>query len=184
MLSALVIATPGILAGEFSANVAPPTSVTDTPYEQWLAGVKHEIPFFEGILIKDIHSIPLKPWPQMGHNVQGLYLRFADYQVTDGRILEIPRGSATASQRHLFERDFYIRGGSGYSLIQQEGSPPRRLEWQKGSLFSIPLNVRYEHFNDSDSAVRLLAVTSFPLVINVFNNERFAFENPYQFNDR
>ena len=58
MLSALVIATPGILAGEFSANVAPPTSVTDTPYEQWLAGVKHEIPFFEGILIKDIHSIP------------------------------------------------------------------------------------------------------------------------------
>ncbi len=120
----------------------------------------------------------------MGHGVQGLYLRFADYQVTDGRILELPPGGVMASQRHLFEMDVYIVDGSGYSLIQQEGSLPLRLEWKKGSLFSIPLNVRYQHFNDSDNVVRLLAVTSFPLVINVFNNERFAFENPYQFTDR
>jgi len=112
----------------------------------------------------------------MGEGVHGLYLRFADYQMSDGRILEIPVGGTTTRQRHLYEKGIYFMGGPGHTIIQQEGEEPQRLDWDLGSLFSVPLNVRHQHFNDSDKPVRLLAVTSFPFVLNMVNNEPFINE--------
>ena len=156
----------------------------DTPYDAWLARAKTGIPVFEGLVIDDVRTVNLQPWPQMGKGVQGLYLRFADYQITDGRILEIPRHGKTTPQRHMFEMGIYFFGGPGHTMIQQEGMPPQRIDWGYRSLYSIPLNVRYQHFNDGDAPVRLVAVTSFPFVINGTNNESFVFENPFEFTDR
>jgi gentisate 1,2-dioxygenase len=157
---------------------------TDSPYQRWLESARAEIPVFEGLVIEDVASIALRPWPQMGAGVTGLYLRFADYQINDGRLLEIPAGGSTVSQRHLYEKGVYVIGGSGYTVFQQEGKAADRVEWGPGDLFAVPLNVRHQHFNSGGEPARLLAVTSFPLVLNVMADENFVADNPYTFAER
>lgn len=154
----------------------------DTPYGRWIDTARARMPVFEGLLIQDVRREPLRPWPAMG--VDGLYVRMADYQIIDGWILEVPPGGSTTPQRHMFEAGVYFFGGPGHTILETDGRPPTRVDWKYRTLFSIPLNVRYQHFNDSDRPVRLVAVTSFPYVINSTNSEAFIFENPFQFPDR
>jgi len=155
---------------------------TNTPYDRWFAEAQKRIPSFAGLVIQDVRTEPLKPWPDMG--VNGLYVRMADYQIIDGWILELPPKGQTKPMRHMFEAGIYSFGGPGHTILQQEGRRPQRVDWKYRSLFSIPLNVRYQHFNDSDKPIRLAAVTSFPFVMNSTNNVKFAFENPFEFKDR
>ena len=154
----------------------------DTPYDQWFAKNKERIPTFEGLVIQDARTEPLGYWEDMG--VDGLYIKMADYQITDGWILEIPAKGQTKLQRHMFEACMYFFGGPGYVSIQQEGQRPQRVDFQHRTLFSIPLNVHYQIFNESDKPVRIVAVTSFPFILNSLNNEEFVFENPFAFRDR
>lgn len=169
-------------------DILSPTVVreppVDSPYQSWLQSAREEIPVFEGLMIEDVAAVALRPWPQMGEGVTGLYLRLADYQINDGRLLEIPAGGSTVSQRHLYEKGVYIIGGNGYTVFQQEGKPPDRVEWGPGDLFSVPLNVRHQHFNSGGGPARLLAVTSFPLVLNVMADEEFVSRNPHVFSSR
>jgi len=155
---------------------------TNTPYELWFAKARQKIPTFEGLVIQDARTEPLKPWEGIG--VDGLYIKMADYQITDGWILEIPAKGQTKPQRHMFEAGMYFFGGPGHIMIEQEQKQPLRIEFNYRSLFSIPLNVRYQLFNDSDQPVRVVAVTSFPFMINSTNNEEFIFDNPFEFRDR
>lgn len=120
----------------------------------------------------------------MGEGVSGLYLRFSDYQLTDGRLLELGAHGRTSPRRHLVEADVYFLSGRGHTLFFRESAEPLRINWHEGSLVAIPLNVRYQHFNDGEEPVRLLAVTSFPFVINSMANESYVMESPYQFTDR
>jgi uncharacterized RmlC-like cupin family protein len=154
----------------------------DTPYDKWLAENRERIPTFEGLLIQDARTEPLSHWEDMG--VDGLYIKMADYQITDGWILEIPPKGHTKLQRHMFEAGMYFFGGPGHIMIQQEGQRPQRIDFEYRTLFSIPLNVHYQIFNESDEPVRIVAVTSFPFVLNSTNNEDFVFNNPFEFRDR
>ena len=154
----------------------------DTPYDQWFEKNKERIPTFEGLLIHDARTEPLSHWEDMG--VDGLYIKMADYQITDGWILEIPPKGNTKLQRHMFEAGMYFFGGPGHVMIQQEDQRPQRVDFKYRTLFSIPLNVHYQIFNESDEPVRVVAVTSFPFILNSTNNEEFVFENPFNFRDR
>lgn len=156
----------------------------DSPYENWLKQARLDVPMLEGLMIDDIERVALRPWPKLGEGITGLYLRFADYQMTDGRIVEIPAAGHTASQRHLYEQGIYLVTGSGYSVLQQEGVPDRRIEWQQGDLFAVPLNVRFGHYNTGREPARMLVVTSFPLMLNVMNSEEFLEQNSFVFSDR
>lgn len=169
-------------------DVLGPTVVreppVDSPYQRWLETARSEIPVYEGLVIDNVETIALRPWPQLGEGVTGLYLRFADYQMTDGRLVELPSGGQTGRQRHLYETTVFFLNGRGHTIIRQEGGEPQRLEWSAGSLFSVPLNVAYQHFNDGPEAARLLAISSFPLVLNLANSESFIDENAFVFGDR
>jgi len=156
----------------------------NTPYENWLTTAKSAIPVHECLYIDDVRTIRLEPWAQQGKGIRGLYLRLADYQVTDGRILEIPPGEATAPARHLFEMGVYFLGGPGHSVIRQDDKPPSRIDWNNRSIYSVPVNASYQHFNDSDEPVRILVISSFPFMLNATNSEAFVFNNPFEFNDR
>jgi uncharacterized RmlC-like cupin family protein len=155
-----------------------------TPYDRWLEEIRAQIPVFDGLFIQDVATVGLRPWLQMGEGVKGLYLRFADYQITDGRILELPARGRAGPQRHLFEMGIYFLGGPGHTVFFRDGNEPLRVDWRAGSLLSVPLNVRYQHFNDGDQPVRLLAVTSFPFALNASASESFVFENDFDFADR
>ena len=156
----------------------------NSPYENWLVNAKSEIPLHACFCIDDVRTIRLEPWEQLGKGIQGLYLRLADYQVTDGRILEIPPMGATNPARHLFEMAVYFLGGPGHTVIHSDGKPPTRIDWSHRSIYSIPINCRYQHFSDCEEPVRLLAMTSFPFVLNSTNSEDFIFHNSFDFNDR
>jgi len=171
--------------GERLEKVGPTMSRVipqNTPYDHWLAEAKMRVPIFSGLVIDDARTVALKPWADMG--VDGLYIRMADYQIIDGFILEIPPHGQTRSQRHMFEEGIYFFGGPGHTIIQQEGRRPERIDWKARSLFAVPLNVKYQHFNDGDKPVRLLAVTSLPFVMNSTDSVKFVYENPFTFDDR
>jgi len=156
----------------------------NTPYEDWLVTAKTEIPVHECQYIDDVNTIPLKSWTQQGDGVRGLYLRLADYQISDGRILEIPAMGGTIPARPMFEMAVYFLGGPGHTIIREEGKPPRQIDWNQRSVYAIPLNTSYQHFNDSEEPVRLLAVTSFPFMLNSTNSEAFISDNPFEFTER
>jgi len=157
---------------------------TDSPYQAWLEKAKTEIPVFEGVGIEDVATVALDSWPQMGQGVTGLYLRFADFQILDGRILEIPANGNTISQRQLYEQGVYFVSGSGYTILQQEDIPEQRVSWSRGDLLSVPLNVRHQHYSNGEGPARMLVVSSFPLVLNITGSEKFISQNPFVFTDR
>ena len=156
----------------------------NTPYDQWLEKNKAKMPYFSGLLIQDGRIEPLQPWADMGNGIKGLYIRMADYQIIDGWLIEIPPHGSTKPLKHMFESGILFFSGPGHTMLQQEGKQPQRVDWKQRTLFSIPLNVRYQHFNDSDKPVRFLAVTSFPYVINASDSEAFIYDNPFTFDDR
>jgi len=155
-----------------------------SPYDRWLERAAPTLPLFEGILIPDVRAVALRPWPAMGDGIRGLYVRLADYQMTDALILELPPGESTNRRRHLFEMGIYVLSGSGQTVLEPDGRPPVRLDWSARGLFAIPLNTPYRLVNAGEGPVRLLAVTSFPFVINATDSEPFVFSNPFDFEDR
>jgi gentisate 1,2-dioxygenase len=156
----------------------------DSPYQRWLARARSEIPVQEGDVLHEIETIPLPPWPALGGGVAGLYLHFGNYQMLDAQIIEIPPGGRTHAQRHLYEKAIYVLHGQGRTRLQQEGRPDRDIAFAEGDLFSVPFNVRHEHFNDGNGPMRFLLVTSFPLMQNLLDDESFLLENAAAFTSR
>ncbi|MDQ3817564.1 MAG: twin-arginine translocation signal domain-containing protein [Acidobacteriota bacterium] len=133
--------------------------------------------------VYDVVTQEVKPWPEIGG--RGLYLNFTGNVHMDGVIYEIPEGKALVPRQHFYEQVFIVLKGRGHSLF---GAGPRKakVEWGEGSLFAGPVNVPYRHFNDDSShPARLLAITSFPFMLQVFgnldliNNLNFAFKDRY-----
>ncbi len=175
-------ADQGVDLERVGPNTRRVSPVGRTPYEFWFRDNEANMPTFEGLVIQDARTEPLEYWEDMG--VNGLYIKMADYQITDGWILELPPKGKTKKKRHLFEAGMYFFGGPGHIVIRQEGNRPQRVDFGYRTLYSIPLNVEYQIFNDSDEAIRLVAVTSFPFTLNSFNNEEFVRNNSFAFRDR
>jgi len=171
-----------------NVDVLGPTIVRelpeDSPYQRWLERAAATAPLFSGPRIDDVRAQALQPWPQLGVGVRGLYLRFADNQVLDGKLLELPAGAETVSQRHFYEQAVYCIGGSGSTTFVQEGAAEQRIDWREGDLFCVPLNVRHRHCGAGDGPARLLIVSSFPLLLNTFADEALLLDNPWPFPGR
>ncbi|TMC37378.1 MAG: cupin domain-containing protein [Chloroflexi bacterium] len=142
----------------------------------------------EGIPVRedfgfDLLSVEVARWPRM--DALGAYaLCRGRGDFADMYVCEIPPGSRTSPQRHLYEAVVYVLSGRGSTTLDApEGK--RSFEWREGSLFALPLNARYQHFNGSgQKPARFAAVTDLPLVFNVFRSESFIFENDATFPER
>jgi mannose-6-phosphate isomerase-like protein (cupin superfamily) len=141
------------------------------------------IPIVEGSFVKDLRTMQLEHWDRI--DGKAALIVFSDQRVCDGYVAEIAPGESLRPQRHLLEEIVLVAQGRGATTIWQEGSGKHSFEWERGSLFSIPLNAHYQHFNTSGSEpVRFISLTSLPPMLELFRDPAFLFDNPHVFEDR
>lgn len=151
------------------------------PYLNWVQ--QEGMPVATGLGI-DLFSVETRMWPRFGVNAAAIHL--------DGRgdfcnmfLFDLPPGSSTTPQRHIYEEVFYVLEGHGTTEVEMPDGGIRSFEWGERALFSIPLNARHRHHNASGRHRALIAsTTNLPLVMNLFRNEIFIFQNPTNFPER
>ena len=129
----------------------------------------------------DVVTQEVQPWPEI--EGRGLYLNFTGNVHMDGVIFEIPPGKALAPRKTFFEQVFIGLRGNGHTLFG-EGPHQNKVEWGEGSLFGGPLNVMHRHYNAGSQPARLLAITSFPFMLQVFGSLGLINNLNFQFPDR
>ena len=151
------------------------------PYEEWR---KNEgIQVYSGYSLPDIRNAPVQPWKRMG--AQGAFIDLIGGEgVNDGYLCEIPPGGQTNPQRYLFEEVVYVVSGEGETDIWLPGGARQTVKWKAGAVIGPPLNTWRQHRNRGAAPVRLLAISNAPVVIDLFHNVDFVFNNDYVFRDR
>ncbi|MCC6177314.1 MAG: ethanolamine ammonia lyase-activating protein [Chloroflexi bacterium] len=151
------------------------------PYRRWLKN--QDVPIHGGEYVPDVKTVELGWWERKGGN--GCILSFSDQMVADGHIVEIAPGGQLKEQRHLYEEMVFVSEGRGATTVWYEDTPKHTFEWEKGALFAIPLNAKYQHFNSSGSqVVRLFSLTSAPVAFELFRDDDFIYNTNYAFKDR
>ncbi|MCL5076537.1 MAG: cupin domain-containing protein [Actinobacteria bacterium] len=154
------------------------TRLLQDPYLDW---VKDEgIPVYEDFGF-DLRTLDLKPWSRVGVNAAFAFTRGrGDY--LDCVVLEIPSGKSTEPQQHMYEEVVYVIDGHGSTTIDRGNGKRHSFEWGPKSLFAIPLNAKYRHFNTSGTApARMVSTTNLPMILKLFRDTEFIFNNPYEF---
>jgi mannose-6-phosphate isomerase-like protein (cupin superfamily)/oxalate decarboxylase/phosphoglucose isomerase-like protein (cupin superfamily) len=155
------------------------TDQADTTYRRWLSG--EGIDVLPGQYVPDLRDVPLRPWARMGGSGCFITHEQSD-QSNDCYLLEVPPGAELRPQRHLHEVMIYVLSGRGSTSVWHPDAGPQSFEWHAGSLFAIPLNARYQHFNGSGTEpARLFGVTNAPVVLNLFADPGFVFGCDYDF---
>jgi oxalate decarboxylase/phosphoglucose isomerase-like protein (cupin superfamily) len=149
-------------------------------YREWTKTSK--VPMVEGYSIMDAKTQEVHAWPEIGGN--GAYLNFSGNVHMDALIMDIPNGKALLATRKFYEQLVVCLAGRGTTTV---GTAPHanKVEWGEGSLFSIPMNVMHQHKNgDSQHPARLLAITTFPLSLNLFGSRGLITDTNFSFADR
>ena len=151
-------------------------------YDAWQKAQK--IPITRGFFVEDLSKIEVAPWDLKGG--LGAFINLDGTGGTnDGYVCVIPPGKQLKPQRQLYEEMVFILEGHGATSVWQPDGKKHTFEWHPGSLFAVPLNAWYQHFNGQGSTpVRYFAVTNAPFMINLFHNLDFVFRNDFAFTDR
>ena len=100
-------------------------------------------------------------------------------------VIDMLPGGKTSPQQHLYEEVIYVLDGHGSTTVETGNGAFHSFEWGPKSLFALPLNAKYQHFNGSGrERARLASTNDLCLVLNLFHNEDFVFNNPYRFPER
>jgi len=152
-----------------------------TPYEQWMA--REGVPVHRGYGFPDVRALEVKPWERMG--ARGALIDLDGAEGTDGAYLcEIAAGASTRPQRYLFEEAIFVLDGEGDTSVWHKSGHKQTFQWKKGAMFSPPLNTWRQHFNRSAKPARLISFHDLPLIMDVFHNADFLFDNDFVFSDR
>ncbi len=153
-----------------------------TAYEKFMA--EQDIPIFHGIGIYDVRQLPMGPWRRMGG--KGSFIELSGLSGIKGMYaVEMPGGAALNPEHHLYEEFIYVVEGRGATEVWRTSSSKRHMfEWEAGALFTIPINTEHRLLNGSSSPAIILAATNAPPIMNIFQSEKFVFQNPYQFHER
>lgn len=151
------------------------------PYLRWVGA--EGVPIVEDFGV-DLLRVETAPWDRLGTRAAVVHLQGRGDNV-NVIVTEIPPGAASAPQRHLYEEVVYVLAGHGSTTVARPDGREHTFEWGPRSLFGLPLNAKFRHFNSSgNEPARLASVTSLPLVMKVFHDERFIFDNPWGFEER
>lgn len=153
-----------------------------TAFSQFLQ--QEGLPVVTGLAVPDLHEVETAPWPRL--DARGAYVQLLGAEDTNiAYVLDLPPAKATAVDRHLFEEVFFVLEGRGTCEVWNQAGGRASFEWQRGSVFAIPLNTFHRLHNGSgQQRARLLGVSTAPLMINLLRNLEFVFGCPFDFTDR
>jgi quercetin dioxygenase-like cupin family protein len=174
------------VAVELKGSYSPAADFEDLEsidaYKEWQK--REGVPVVTGYYIADLKVLDLAPWARKGG--RGAFVNLEGTGgVNDMHVVEIAPGGQSEPERHMYEEMTYVLAGQGATSIWYEEGHKQTFEWNAGSLFSIPLNASYQHFNGSGSQpARYASVTNAPTMLRVFHDDAFVFDNPYAFRSR
>ena len=153
-----------------------------SPYERFIE--REGIPIYRGIGVYDTRELPLGKWERLGG--RGTYLLLEGCESIKGMfVVEVPAGDALKPEKHMYDEFFVVIEGRGTTEVWRDGSDKKQVfEWQPGSLFMAPINAYHRLVNATNSPALLLAANNAPPVMNIFQSDRFVFDNPWDFSDR
>src|SRR5690242_18652368 len=95
-------------------------------------------------------AVETAPWAQLGGGAEAAFVNLGGRGDFLSLCVEVlPPGGATVQQRHLYDEIVYVLAGRGSTTLELPGGRKHIFEWGTGSLFALPLNARYQHFNTS-----------------------------------
>jgi uncharacterized RmlC-like cupin family protein len=151
-------------------------------YDEWVA--REGLDLVRGYMVDNVYTMPLKYWPRTGGYAAHIQLDGTG-ELDAAYVCEIPAGRELNPQRHLYEELIYVLSGRGSTSVWYPGQRKNSFEWGAGSLFAVPLNAWYQHFNGSGSEpARYVAVTTAPIMMNLIRNDDFVFDNDAVFPER
>lgn len=152
------------------------------PYDRFMED--EGVPVYRGIGFARVHDLPMRTWARLGG--RGSYIQLYGTEGLWGMYaVEIAPRGALNPERHLYEKIVFVVEGRGSTEVWQDGDSRRHVfEWQKGSLFTIPLNAQHRVVNASSAPALLLCGTSAPNVINLLDDTNFVFNSDYHFRSR
>lgn len=152
------------------------------PYREWQ--VHEGVRVIEEFAFGDLNHLELSPWARKGG--AGAIINIPYHVLTnDCHIVEVGSGTASEPEHHLYEEQVYVLSGRGSTSIWQGNGEKHSFEWQAGSLFAIPLNATYQHFNASGTEpARYLAVTNAPPMMRLFSDNGVIFGSDLSFTSR
>ncbi len=152
------------------------------PYDRFMEA--EGVPVHRAIGVRTVLDLPLAPWKRLGG--RGSYIQLFGTEGLWGMyVVEVPAGGALEIERHLYEKTVLVIEGRGSTEVWQEGQLKKQtFEWQRGSLFSVPLNAFHRFVNAANSPALLLCGTTAPNIMNLLDNPRFVFNTPFNFEER
>ena len=151
------------------------------PYLDWAEN--EGVPTVEDFGV-DLTKVETAPWSRLGANGAFVHLKGRGDFLTLF-VIDIEPGGDTAPQQHLYEEVFYVLEGQGSTSVESHDGQTHSFEWGPKSLFALPLNAKYQHFNGSGSTrARLSSTNNLPMVMNLYRNEDFIFANDARFPER
>jgi len=130
------------------------------PYDRFIEA--EGIPCFRGIGVKRMQDLPLGDWKRLGG--RGSYIQlFGTEGLWGSYVVEVPGAGALNTDKHLYEKVVFVIEGRGTTEVWRDGDTRRHVfEWQKGSLFSIPLNTNHRFINAGSQPALLYCGTTAP----------------------
>jgi quercetin dioxygenase-like cupin family protein len=139
------------------------------------------IPVLRGTAIASLLDLPLAPWARLGG--RGSYIQlFGTENAWGSYVVEVPGAGALNEEKHLYEKIFLVLDGRGTTEVWRDGEATRHVfEWQRGTMFSIPMNALHRLVNATAAPALLLAGTTAPGVLNLLGDPRAVFDNSFVF---
>ena len=151
------------------------------PYATWAA--KEGVPITEDFGV-DLLAVPTARWDRFGTEGGIVHLKGRGDFVSIF-VLDLAPGAKSSPQKHMFEEVVYVLSGHGSTTIETSDGRKHSFEWGPKSLFALPLNARYQHFNSSGrERARIACTNNLAMMLNLFHNEAFVFSNGFEFPER
>ncbi|MBI4297762.1 MAG: cupin domain-containing protein [Chloroflexi bacterium] len=152
-----------------------------TAYETFME--EQGIPIFRGLALYDVRQQALAPWKRMGG--RGAFIHLDSMEDLWGMYLvEVPAGGVLNPERHIYEEVFLVIEGHGTTEVWRESAKRQTFEWQPGTNFAVPINTAHRLVNATSSPALLLVCTAAPPLMNIIQNQKFIFDNPFNFSER